>query len=450
MGTSIDGLVSGMNTTQMISQLMSIERLPEQQLFTHKSTDQTMVNVLQGINTLFSSLQTAATALVPDSITGASAWTAHTVTSSSPSIATATAGDKAAAGSVSFTVTSLATAGQAITSGGVATRTNAVTDGPIVLTKGTTSTSLTLSPGATIDDVATAINGANAGVSATVVQDSTGTFRLQLTSTTTGKNTDISLNSGTLNGAASPLGATQQLTAAADTVLHVGTGPGAYDVSSSTSSVTGLLPDVSINVAKADPATQVTLTVSSDSGSMADKVQSLVDAANAALAEIDKQSAYDPTSKTGGPLMGNSFVQGLRQRVVDAVIGTTTSTPAMQGVSVTKDGTIAFDRQKFLSAYAANPATVQSTLTAMSQQLAASSKDASDPLVGQITAQVKSYQDDIRDVTGQITAFEDRMTLKQQALQTQFANLEVALGGLQSQSQWLAGQLGSLPTTSTK
>ena len=449
MSTSIDGLVSGLNTTQMISQLMAVERLPEQQLQSQKSTDQTMVAKLQGLNTLFSTLQTAAAALVPDVITKASAWTAHAVSSSDTSIATATAGDTSVPGTVTFAVTSVATAGQAITSGGVTTRTDAVSDGPIVLTKGTASTTLSLAAGATIDDVATAINGANAGVAATVVQDSTGTFRLQLTSTTTGKATDVSLDAGTLSGGASPLGSSLQLTAAADTVLHVGTGPGAYDVSSATRGVSGLLPGVTINVTKAAPATQVTLTVSSDSASMADKVKGLVDAANAALSEIDKQSAYDPSSKSAGPLLGDSFVRSLRQRVVDSVIGTSTSTPAMQGVSVTKEGTIAFDRDAFLAAYAKDPATAQATLTTMAQQIADSSQQASDPVSGQITVRVQNYQDDVRDVTGQITAFEDRMTLKQQALQTQFSNLEVALGQLQSQSQWLAGQLGSLPSTSS-
>jgi flagellar hook-associated protein 2 len=449
VSTSIDGLVSGMNTTQMVAQLMAVERLPEQQLQLHKSTDQSMVALLQGLNTLFSKLQTAAAALVPDSITGASAWTAHSVTSSDTAIATATAGDKAALGTATFTVTSVAAAGQAITAGGVAARTDAVSDGPLVLTKGTTSTTLSVAAGATIDDVAAAVNGANAGVTATVVQDSTGSYRLQLTSTTTGAGTDVSLDTGTLSGAPSPLGATQQLTAAADTVLHVGTGVGAYDVSSATRTVTGLLPDVAVTVSKADPATPVTLSVASDSASMADKVQAMVDAANAALKEIDDKSSYNADAKQAGPLLGNSFVQGLRQRIQDAVVGTSASTPALQGVSLARDGSIAFDRTKFLAAYAADPATVQTTLTTLGQQLSDSSKAASDPLTGQITAQITTYQDDIRDITKQIAAFEDRMTLKQQALQLQFSNLEGMLGKLKSQSDWLAGQLASLPTYSS-
>jgi len=41
------------------------------------------------------------------------------------------------------------------------------------------------------------------------------------------------------------------------------------------------------------------------------------------------------------------------------------------------------------------------------------------------------------------------MTLRQQSLQQIYTNLETALGQLQSQSQWLTGQLASLPSIST-
>ena len=71
---AIDGLISGLNTTQIISQLMQVERLPEQQLTDHKTASQTLVSSMQGLNSLFTALQTAANAFVPDSITKQSAW----------------------------------------------------------------------------------------------------------------------------------------------------------------------------------------------------------------------------------------------------------------------------------------------------------------------------------------------------------------------------------------
>ena len=84
---AIDGLISGLNTTQIISQLMQVERLPEQQLTDHKTASQTMVSSMQGLNSLFTALQTAANAFVPDSITKQSAWGSTTGTSSAPTLA---------------------------------------------------------------------------------------------------------------------------------------------------------------------------------------------------------------------------------------------------------------------------------------------------------------------------------------------------------------------------
>ena len=107
---AIDGLISGLNTTQIISQLMQVERLPEQQLTDHKTASQTMVSSMQGLNSLFTALQTAANAFVPDSITKQSAWGSTTGTSSAPTLASVTTGPTAQPGSARFTVTSVASA----------------------------------------------------------------------------------------------------------------------------------------------------------------------------------------------------------------------------------------------------------------------------------------------------------------------------------------------------
>jgi flagellar hook-associated protein 2 len=622
---AIDGLISGLNTTQIISQLMQVERLPEQQLTNHKTASQTLVNTMQGLNSLFTALQTAANVFVPDSITKQSAWGSTTGTSSAPTLAGVTTGPTAQPGSARFTVNSVASAGSAVSAKTVGALTSPVAAGPFLLTKGasglglsavdagaglatgshtvtvtqasaaatltgqnvlppavtidgtnntvsffvdgaTTPTSVTLTQGvysptqlavelgrasggvlaggvdsrgnltvsstregssaslqvaapnpalgltdttakavgadgkikldggpeqtlssitagqpltltggtatdtvtatvsaglrlgtatttsvdvpdrATLSDVARAISTSSAGVNATAVGVSSTAFRLQLTSTTTGSASDISVSGGGLDTA---LGSMQVLNAGTDTVLRVGTGPGAFDVTSSTNTVTGLLPGVTITALKADPSTQVAVNVSSDSNGMADKMAALVVAANAALAYIDKQSAYDADSKRGGPLLGDSMARDLRQQVTDAAIGSSTSTPALSGVSVGRDGTVTFDKAAFLTAYGKDPAAVAATLTAMSKQLADVAKNASDPTRGAITTRITNEQDNIRDYTKQIADFEDRMTLRQQTLQTQYAALETMLGKLQSQSQWLAGQLGSLPTTSS-
>ena len=446
---SIDGLISGLNATTVIAQLMAVERLPKQQLLNSQSTSQTLVSTLQALNTLVITMKTAAKVFIPDTITKASAWTGATATSSNSALASVIAGPGALPGSSSFTVTSVAAAGAAVSLGTVGSLTTPVASGPFQLTKGGTTSTITVAAGATLTDVVKALNAPGTGVSATAVQVADGAYRLQLTSTTTGSASDVTLSSGAFPPGQSTLGDMQQLSAGTDTVLRVGTGPGAFNVTSSTTSVTGLLPGVIINPLKADPNTPVTASVAIDTSGMADKMASMVSQANAVLSFIDDKSSYDVTTKTGGPLVGDSMGRDLTQRVTDAIIGSSSSTPAMSGVSVARDGSITFDRAAFLAAYAKDPAAVTATMTSMSQQLSDVATQASDPHAGYVTTRVTGEQDSIRGYTTQVAAFEDRMTLRQQTLQTQYAALETMLGKLKSQSDWLTGQLATLPNNSS-
>ena len=136
---SIDGLVSGLNTTQIISQLMAVERLSGSPLTKGKSDSQNMAAVLQGLNATLSGLQSAAKGFIPDTITKASAWTLATAVSSLPGLATTSVGPNAQPGTATFTVRSVATAGASITSGSVGSLTTAVSNGPLLLGKGTAS-----------------------------------------------------------------------------------------------------------------------------------------------------------------------------------------------------------------------------------------------------------------------------------------------------------------------
>lgn len=626
---SVDGLISGLNTTTIIAELMAIERLPEAQLTDGKTTSQTLVSTLQSLNALITSMQTAATAFVPDTITKQSAWTSTTATSSNSTLASALTGVGALPGISSFTVTSVASAGSAVSSGTVGSLDTVVAGGPFMVSRGAarlglsaidagatltpgahtvevtqssagatltgsvvsdlvamppavtitdmnniislnldgvsktitlnagtyspiqleaeilrasggaivgsvsssgslqlataregssaslqlagvntylglndntalasygvdgiialdgvaktvssagagdqltlagvgtdsvtatlagglrkgvaTTSAVTVAAGATLSQVVTALNGAGTGVSATAVQVADGAYRLQVTSTTTGSASDVTLGSNAFS-AGSLLGSMQQLSAGTDTVLRVGTGPGAFDVTSSTTTVSGLLPGVTITALKADPTTSITVNVASDTKGMADKMASMVAQANSVLSYIDASSAYDLVKKTGGPLAGDSMGRDLRAQITDAVIGSSSSTPAMSGVSVARDGNIAFDRAAFLAAYAKDPAAVTATMTTMSQQLSDMAKQASGPVIGEVTARVKNEQDRITGYTKQIADFEDRMTLRQQSLVTQYAALETMLGSLKTQSAWLTGILATLPNNTS-
>src|SRR3954453_4364745 len=86
--SSIGGLVSGMDTTSIITQLMQIESRPQTLLKGQLTTSQNQAAAYRDVNSLFASLSTAAGAL-----TQTSSWNLTKASSSSSTVsASATSG----------------------------------------------------------------------------------------------------------------------------------------------------------------------------------------------------------------------------------------------------------------------------------------------------------------------------------------------------------------------
>ena len=114
MSMSVDGLVSGLNTTDLINQLMSIEAQSQNRLKQQQADEQSTIKLYQTLNSKFSAVQTAAKAL-----NTASSWQTMKATSSDTAAVSATAGAGALGGSLSFTVENLATAHSVVSAGTV-------------------------------------------------------------------------------------------------------------------------------------------------------------------------------------------------------------------------------------------------------------------------------------------------------------------------------------------
>ena len=65
--TTVDGLVSGMNTTQVISQLMQLAAQPQTNLKTEVSKENAVISAYQSVNAKMAALKTAAEAFTPPS-----------------------------------------------------------------------------------------------------------------------------------------------------------------------------------------------------------------------------------------------------------------------------------------------------------------------------------------------------------------------------------------------
>lgn len=448
---SVDGLVSGLNTSTIIQQLMQLERQGQVRLQTRQRDTESAISALQALNTKFLAITTAAKGM-----TGGTGWNLMTSTSSDTTRATAKSAAGAAAGELTFAVKQLASTELLKSSGTVAATTDVVATAPVTVTKDGVANAIAVGDGS-LASVVKAINDARVGVTATAVQVSPGAYALQLASTTTGE-TAITVDNGSGGNpfAASTLGTVGVLTEGRNALMQVGVaadGTGGYQVSRTTNTFDDLLTGTTITLLKQDASTPVTVRATSDTGAVADGVAKLVDAMNAALSEMTRTSSYDSATKRRGLLYGDSSVRSLRGELATAVTGSPQSSPGLVGVSVQRDGTVLFDRQKFLDALAKDPAAVEAALgtaglagrvAAVADGASRSTSAAAGP--GILTSAITSREGSIAALKENIASWDQRLALREQRLVAQFASLESALGASRSQGQWLAGQIAGLPT----
>ncbi|MDP9417241.1 MAG: flagellar filament capping protein FliD [Actinomycetota bacterium] len=342
MGTgSVDGLISGLQSGAIVDQMMQLEAMGQSALYRKVSTHKTVLSAYQGVNGKMSSLLTAAAAL-----TGATSWQAVKATSSAESVKVS-ASTGATSGALTLDVTALAKSASR-TYSPVDQGTTTLAGETVTITKDGKSVVVTPSDRGVVG-VASAINGANAGVNAMAVQVAPGRYQLQLTSTTTGTKSNF-----TVDGLSAAM-TVENTAAGADAAVTIGSST----VTSATNTFGGVVPGVTFTVSKLESA--VRLDLKPDGESVADKAQALVDAANAVLSEVKKHSSYDAGSKRGGPLLSDGTVRSLQQQIIStinhAIPGA--GSPKDAGIELSKDGKLTFDRTAFLTKYSSEPGTLQ-------------------------------------------------------------------------------------------
>ena len=456
MAVSLDGLSTGLDSAALIKQLMAAEAGAQNSLRAKAQVATTAAAAYRSINTRFDALRVAAEAL---SKPAAFTATKATVTGTG---ATAVATTGAAPGQLSFSVTQLATT-RSIISGTTTTAPTDIVAGNVTATRG--GVTYDFGSDKSLADLAATINAdAVAGLQAAVVKTGVDTYKLMVSAKNSGSAGDF-----TLDG----LGVASGEVAAQDAVISLAGVP----ITSSSNTFADLVPGVSVTVTEATdvgkPPTVVTITTDTDA--VVAGVKGVIDAANAALAEIDKQSA---TSATGsGPLRGDSALRQLRDRIISVVstsmdpdgAGVGASTAAYDlGLQLTRAGQFSFDEAKFKIAYTADPTAVRAALTGLppatdpvtkideygstdptvgfAQRLLGTATLATRAGVGLLTVAAQGKDTTVKDFESRIEDWDRRLAVRESAYQRQFANLEVMIGKMNRQSEWLAGQLASLPS----
>ena len=381
MGLSSAGIGSNLDVASIVSQLMTAERQPVVQLDAKAASYQAKLSGYGTIKSMLAQFQTALGGL-----TDVAKFQPAKASIGDATIATATASAGAVPGSYSLEVTSLAQAQKLITAGqasstapigstgatlslnfGTIDRSGAT---PTFTGNGAAVKSVTLNPADTsLTGIRNAINTAAIGVTASIVNDGTGTpYRLSLSVNDTGASNSLQISVGgdsAVVGLLSydPTAANQPLTetvAAKNAAFKID----GIAITKASNTVTDAIDGVTVNLARTNAGTPTTVTVARDATSVIMSVNAFVKAYNDINKTLKDLSAYDPVTKKGGPLTGDASVRSIQAQVRGVLTAPVTGASGSYtllsqiGVSLQKDGTLGVDATKLQAAANLSPADI--------------------------------------------------------------------------------------------
>jgi flagellar hook-associated protein 2 len=475
----IPGLASGLDTENLISTLMSIEKRPMQALQTKSTSMTTEANAWRDLNQRLLTLQKRVEDL--KNLSDAD-WLSRKTSISDSSVLTVSAvGSTAQPGSYAVEVVTLAT-GTTFHSGMINDGTNPL---PAIDTadkdlnmKGVIKVSggpkdgktFTIAETDSLNDIAKTINSKSdeLGFTASVMQLSTGDYRLVIKGTNGAAN-NFSLVDGDADQAATKLGLTdaknQQRVNAANGTIKVN----GITVTIADNVVKDAIGGTTMTVSKVGTST---VTVSKDYGKAADALKKVVDQYNTVMDFIGTLTAYDDKTKATGTLFGNDRVRqiqdAIRVRLFDNVkIGPADGdvmnlTALGVGTEKFKSGEkmstkLVFDVDQFNKAMDKDPLQVQKLFDATGdtqgkQGVAvrlASYLDNYTRTDGILAGEAKALDKSIDLIKKRITWYQEQeLPAKEAQLRKQFLNLEKAMSTFQNQGNWLSGQIKSLSSNS--
>ena len=461
---------TALDVPTLVSQLMAVERRPIDKLNARISSYQAKISSFGTLSSLVSSFQSASKTL-------STSLQKLTATPSDPGVLSATAGSTAVPGTYAVNVSKLAQSQNLLAAGqtsstatigngtattvtfdfgtiGGGTLTNGIYSGATFTSKGSGTASITIdSTNNTLEGIRDAINTAAMGVTATIVNDGSGTpYRLALSSTSSGVSNSLKI---TTSGGDSSIGSllgydpagTQNLTqtlAAQNADLTVN----GIAITSASNTVSGAIQGVTLTL-KNTTTTAASLTVARDTSAIDTAASGFVDAYNALASQIKSRFAYGTNTTAGGALAGDGTLRVMQDQLRDIfntpASGGTLTSLAEVGIAFQKDGSLLLDSSKLDSAMAANfsdVANLLSSSTGFATRLEDWAKSAL-AAGGLIDTRTQSLNQYVKDQNDAVDRLENRMTALQKKYTAEYTNLNLMLSRMNATSTYLTQQLSS-------
>lgn len=349
-----------------------------------------------------------------------------------------------------------------------------------------TSTDVNIAGGATVEQVRDTINAANTGMTASVAAG-----KLTLTGNTAGSIFTIAdAGGGDVFAQALGIDSVTKTTQAA-TLASISIDGGAA-ITGTSNTFVNPISGVTIN-ALTTGATTLNVSVGTAPGATDPTlaaVRDMVAAFNDVASFTKQKASYDPATKSAGVLFGDITVNSLNRNLARMITGvvdesSTYGTANSVGITMQRDGTLAFDETEFTAALTADSAAVKdlfshedgltyadgaltvkrnsigtvgtvgdglaNRLAALVDQMVSSSSQFNgiDPSrgtrsVGGLLGRIQASERSISDSDKRIQIYEDRHREREKRILTKLANMEKAVARMRSQGNSLSGQFFNL------
>jgi len=464
MSFSVGGLVTGLDTQKIVDAMVQAERVPIDHLQLRESGFKEQVSALQQLNSLVKAVQDAADALKDTS----GPLLGRTAVATNADAVAVSVTNTTPAGSYTVDVTQLARAQTLTTPAGkfADTDTATVGTGTLSIQIGTAAaTDITIdATNNTLGGVRDAINKADVGVTAAIVNDGSATpYRLVLTADKTGISNAATLtvtgdgdgndtdDTGLSQLINANLSETQQAKDAQLTVSGIA-------VTSATNKVTDAIPGATIDLIGTSGATPTTVTVKETTGPLSSNLSAFVNAFNAVA---DFNAAQNNVNQPG-VLSGDFTLRSVVSRMSSTVLSLGHGSGSIQslsniGVRVTDGGRLQLDTSVLQGAIDTNKAAVEevirgdgSTTHGVFDALSTTIGGFTDPINGAIHGRTEGLNANVKRINQQISTTEVRIAAYKQRITKQYSNLELLVNNLKTQGDSLLQALSNMPAIKTK
>lgn len=457
MAISAAGVGSGLDVGSIINQLMAVERQPLTRLQDQQKGFQSKLSAFGQLKSAMSKLQDAAATMAKSTT-----FSATTASAGDTKAFTVSSTASAQTGSYNIEVQQLARAQRVATN---ATTAPTIGEGSLTISLGRYAEdgsftaaadgekTISLAAGASLSDLRTAINNANAGVSAQIINNGT-VDQLVISSKETGAAQAFKLSgTGGLAGfsydaGSAPTGLTT-VQQAKDARLSID----GLAIARGSNTITDAIDGVTLTLAKPTEG-ETALTVTRDDETAKKAIDEFAKAWNELNTLIRTQTSYDAANKKAGTLNGDASVRSiqgqLRSVLANPLSGMSGATMLSDaGISFKTDGSMSVDTKKLAEALA-DPSKKIGELFAGNGTIEGFAKTLETRIKGMLdtdgllSARTEGINRTIKSFDSRIEAFEVRLTRVEARYSAQFTALDAAMSSMSTTSAYLTQQLASL------